>query len=35
MMNPIASDEYPALLDKIKTTVRDTRIRVARVANAE
>ncbi len=30
MTNPIASDEYRALLDQIKTTIR-----VVRVANAE
>ena len=35
MTSPIASDEYRALLDQIKTTIRETRIRVARVANAE
>jgi len=35
MTNPIANDEYQALLDQIKTTIRNTRIRVARAANRE
>ncbi len=35
MTNPIASDEYRALLAQIKTTIRDTRIRVARAVTGE